>query len=80
MTTDQTYTDRTVLLQGRLGGGEYVVRTFTDTSRPQIVFAVIRRSPVSARGNYQVDTVYRTIKPGSRNYRDATRAAAKAEG
>ncbi|MFC5393113.1 hypothetical protein [Bosea vestrisii] len=54
-------------------GREYVVRRNDDGSRT--VLAVIRRRPVNARGFYQREEVYRTIKPGTANFRAALKEA-----
>lgn len=64
----------------RLGANEhfegrpYRVRLHDNGAEPQ-VWAVIHRSPVNPRGFYQTDTVYRTIKPGSANFKAAVKAA-----
>jgi hypothetical protein len=57
----------------RFKGREYLVRDCEDGS--VIVFAVIHRRPVNSRGFYQRDTVYRTIKVGTTNWRDAVKEA-----
>jgi hypothetical protein len=58
---------------GQFKGREYVVRDCEDGSIT--VFAVIHRRPVNSRGFYQRDTVYRTIKVGTTNWRDAVKEA-----
>lgn len=68
--------DITVFVGGsdRFKGREYVVRDCDDGSIT--VFAVIHRRPVNSRGFYLRDTIYRTIKVGTTNWRDAVKEAA----
>lgn len=68
-------TDETVFVgaAGQFKGREYLVRRNSDGS--STVFAVIRRRPVNARGFYQREEVYRTIKPGTANFCAALKEA-----
>lgn len=54
-------------------GRPYCVKRMDDGTHK--VFAVITRDPVNGRGFYQCETIYRTIKHDSRNYRAAMKAA-----
>jgi hypothetical protein len=65
------------LITSDLNGGTYAVRTLPDGEIK--VFVVVTRKPVNARGFYQSDTVYRSIKPGSRNFKHAVAKANSAD-
>lgn len=72
MSTQATAPRETVITSD-LNGHRYAVRC--EEGQEPKVFVVVTRDPVNARGFYQSDVVYRTIKPGSRNYRHAVKKA-----
>ena len=67
---NKLFDEKTIQIKGR---AEYLVRTNDDGTIT--VFSIIYRKPTNRFGNYQQDMVYRTIKPGSRNYEWAVKSA-----